>query len=46
VPTNGLASGIGLRAIREQAEALGGALRIESGAGGARLEVSVPLEQE
>jgi signal transduction histidine kinase len=46
VPTNGLASGIGLRAIREQAEALGGALRIESGAGGARLEVSVPLEEE
>jgi len=42
----GLASGIGLRAIREQAEALGGCLRIESGAGGARLEVSVPWEQE
>ena len=42
----GLASGIGLRAIREQAEALGGCLRIESGAGGVRLEVSVPLEQE
>jgi signal transduction histidine kinase len=43
---SGLASGIGLRAIREQAEALGGSLRIQSGAGGARLEVSVPLEQE
>ena len=43
---SGLASGIGLRAIREQAEALGGSLRIESGEGGARLEVSVPLEQE
>jgi signal transduction histidine kinase len=43
----GLGSGIGLRAIREQAEALGGRLRIESGgAGGTRLEVSVPFEQE
>jgi two-component system NarL family sensor kinase len=41
-----LASGIGLRAIREQAEALGGSLRVESGAGGVRLEVSVPWEQE
>jgi two-component system NarL family sensor kinase len=45
-PTAGVGSGIGLRAIREQAEALGGSLRIESGAGGARLEVSVPLDQE
>jgi signal transduction histidine kinase len=41
-----LASGIGLRAIREQAEALGGTLRIESGAGGAQLEVSVPFGEE
>ena len=44
--TAGVGSGIGLRAIREQAEALGGSLRIDSGAGGARLEVSVPFEQE
>jgi len=41
-----LASGIGLRAIREQAEALGGSFHIESGAGAVRLEVSVPWEQE
>ena len=41
-----LAGGIGLRAIREQAEALGGSLRVESGARGVCLEVSVPWEQE
>jgi signal transduction histidine kinase len=41
-----LGSGIGLRAIRDQALALGGSLRVESGAGGVRLAVSVPCEQE
>lgn len=41
-----LASGIGLRAIREQAEALGGTLRLQNGTGGAQFEVTVPLEQE
>jgi signal transduction histidine kinase len=41
-----LASGIGLRTIREQTQALGGGLRIKSGADGVRLELSVPWEQE
>jgi len=39
----GVASGIGLRSIREQAAALGGKLEIESGPAGTRLLVSVPL---
>ena len=38
-----LASGIGLRSIREQAAALGGELEIESGPAGTRLLVSVPF---
>ena len=38
-----LASGIGLRAIREQADALGGRLHITSGPGGTRLELSAPF---
>jgi signal transduction histidine kinase len=38
-----VASGIGLRSIREQAEALGGKLTIESGPGGTTLKVSVAL---
>jgi two-component system NarL family sensor kinase len=42
-PAN-VASGIGLRSIREQAAALGGKLEIASGPGGTRLELSVPLE--
>jgi two-component system, NarL family, sensor kinase len=37
------ACGIGLRAIREQAAGLGGRFRVESGATGTRLELSVPL---
>jgi two-component system, NarL family, sensor kinase len=37
------ACGIGLRAIREQAALLGGRFRVESGASGTRLELSVPL---
>jgi len=41
-----LASGIGLRSIREQAEALGGSLRIEGGQTGTRLEVSLPFREE
>jgi signal transduction histidine kinase len=36
--------GIGLRSIREQAASLGGSLRITSGSGGTKLEVTVPLE--
>jgi two-component system, NarL family, sensor kinase len=35
-----VASGIGLRSIREQAESVGGALRIESGPAGTKLEIS------
>jgi len=38
-----VASGIGLRSIREQADSLGGSLVIESGAAGTRLEVSAPF---
>jgi len=38
-----LASGIGLRSIREQTAALGGRLQIQSGPAGTRLVVSVPL---
>jgi signal transduction histidine kinase len=38
-----LAGGIGLRTIREQSEALGGTIEIESGPGGTRLEVTVPF---
>jgi signal transduction histidine kinase len=39
----GMASGIGLRSIREQAAALGGKLEIESGPAGTTLVVSVPF---
>ena len=39
----GVASGIGLRSIREQAASLGGKLVVESGTAGTRLEVSVPF---
>jgi len=42
-PAN-IAQGIGLRSIREQAAALGGALDIVSGAEGTRLELSVPFD--
>lgn len=38
-----LAGGIGLRTIREQTEALGGTIKIESGPGGTKLEVTVPF---
>ena len=38
-----LAGGIGLRTIREQAEALGGTIEIESGPGGTKLEITVPF---
>jgi len=38
-----LASGIGLRSIREQTAALGGRLQIQSGPAGTRLVVSVPF---
>src|SRR6185503_10753194 len=38
-----LSSGIGLRALREQAEELGGKLLIESGPQGTTLELSLPL---
>lgn len=38
-----LATGIGLRSIREQAAAIGGNLRIESGPGGTTLELSAPI---
>jgi two-component system NarL family sensor kinase len=38
-----VASGIGLRSIREQAAALGGKLEIQSGPAGTRLIVSVPF---
>ena len=44
-PAN-LTAGLGLRTIREQAEALGGMLRIESGAKGVKLEVMVGLSAE
>jgi two-component system NarL family sensor kinase len=40
-PAN-VASGIGLRSLREQASALGGRLEIVSGPGGTRLELAVP----
>jgi len=39
-----LASGIGLRTIREQAEALGGILLVESGPDGTKLELTVPFQ--
>ncbi|HYW44721.1 MAG TPA: histidine kinase [Bryobacteraceae bacterium] len=39
----GVASGIGLRSIREQAASLGGQLRIQSGPNGTTLEVSAPF---
>jgi two-component system NarL family sensor kinase len=38
-----LAGGIGLRTIREQAEALGGTIEIASGPGGTKLEITVPF---
>lgn len=38
-----VASGIGLRSVREQAAALGGKLEIESGPLGTKLEVSAPF---
>ena len=38
-----LAGGIGLRTIREQAEALGGTLELESGPGGTKLEITAPF---
>jgi two-component system NarL family sensor kinase len=38
-----VASGIGLRSIREQAAALGGQLEITSGPGGTKLELSAPF---
>jgi two-component system NarL family sensor kinase len=38
-----VASGIGLRSIREQAAALGGRLEITSGPGGTKLELSAPF---
>jgi signal transduction histidine kinase len=38
-----LTGGIGLRTIREQAEALGGILRVESGPDGTKLELTVPF---
>jgi two-component system NarL family sensor kinase len=38
-----VASGIGLRSIREQAAALGGELEVESGPAGTKLVVSVPF---
>lgn len=38
-----VAAGIGLRSIREQAAALGGELKIQSGPEGTTLEVSVPI---
>jgi len=38
-----VASGIGLRSIREQASALGGQLEITSGPGGTTLELSAPF---
>jgi signal transduction histidine kinase len=41
-----LAAGIGLRTIAEQAEELGGTLQLQSGPGGTKLEVSVPLRPE
>jgi signal transduction histidine kinase len=40
-----VASGIGLRAIREQAASVGGKLVVESSPGGTRLEVSAPFSQ-
>ena len=41
-----LSGGIGLRTIREQAEALGGHLELESGANGTTLEITVPLQMD
>ncbi|MBZ5577845.1 MAG: sensor histidine kinase [Acidobacteriia bacterium] len=40
-----VAGGIGLRSIRDEAEALGGRLVVDSGAIGTTLEVTVPLTQ-
>jgi signal transduction histidine kinase len=37
-----VAAGIGLRSVREAAEALGGKLEVESGVQGTKLLVSVP----
>ncbi len=42
----GSVTGIGLRAIREQAEALNGTFTVESGLDGTRLERSAPLWEE
>lgn len=42
-PAN-VAQGLGLRSIREQAAAIGGALHMVSGPEGTRLELSVPFE--
>lgn len=39
-----LAGGIGLRSIREQAEALAGNLLVESGPDGTKLEITVPFQ--
>jgi two-component system, NarL family, sensor kinase len=38
-----IAGGIGLRSVREQAEALGGEMSIESGSSGTKLVVSVAM---
>jgi signal transduction histidine kinase len=42
-PAN-VASGLGLRSIREQAASLGGKLLVESGPNGTTLEISAPLQ--
>jgi two-component system NarL family sensor kinase len=41
-----VASGIGLRSIREQAAAVGGKLIVESSPAGTKLEVSAPFSRE
>ena len=43
---NPRARGIGLAAMREQASSLGGSLEIESGPGGTKLAVSLPLVED
>ena len=37
--------GIGLRALRDQVHALGGKLRLTSGAGGTKVEITIPIEE-
>jgi two-component system, NarL family, sensor kinase len=37
-----LTAGIGLRSIRDQAEAVGGKMTVESGPNGTKLEITVP----